>query len=198
MEVMKMYIKTIDHGNSWTHVVHYNAPDFIHFLNERQAYSVTFDNKGHLSYNVSNDGGIHWRSLIIPFSYDWAKVKMFNDSTGYIYGQTRYGEYSNYASLVLKTTNNGGMDKRRDGDLETTFIYPNPVVSELTIHNSDILFDEPILVSVLNLLGEVVLKEEVTWSGEVASFNVKPLAKGIYFLQMESASGKTVKKFVKE
>ncbi len=75
-------------------------------------------------------------------------------------------------------------------------IYPNPATNQLTIHTSS-FYNEAVIVSVMNVLGQIMQEEKIKWSNDI-SMNIKNLPAGIYFLQMKSESGRVVRKFVKE
>jgi len=73
----------------------------------------------------------------------------------------------------------------------TVTFYPNPVTNQLNIISDK----EPILsVRVFNVLGEKLL----THTSNPFKLNLIHLQKGIYFVEITSTKGKTIKKIIKE
>lgn len=71
-------------------------------------------------------------------------------------------------------------------------LYPNPVATELNISNVADL--KVIKMTVLDVMGKVISVQLDSFS----SINVSSLQTGIYFLQMETATGIIVEKFIKK
>ena len=71
-------------------------------------------------------------------------------------------------------------------------VYPNPATNLLTI-------ESPVTnatLSISNLLGQEVLRQEVT--EKQFDVDVSGLGRGVYFVRLESAQVLVVEKFVKE
>jgi PKD repeat protein len=75
-------------------------------------------------------------------------------------------------------------------------LSPNPASDQLTIHTSSHIRGTAI-VSIMNVIGEIIQEEKLRWSGDM-TINVKTLPAGIYFLQMKTENGIDTKRFVKE
>ncbi len=73
-------------------------------------------------------------------------------------------------------------------------VFPNPVGDQLSV--SSYPLSEKIDCEVYNLMGEKILSGELV-NGK-ATWNVKGISSGIYFLQLKSESGTVVKKIMKE
>ena len=71
------------------------------------------------------------------------------------------------------------------------YMYPNPVNDELFIKTTNGIIDT---VQIFDSLGKLVIKKVSFQNG----LNLSSLDKGIYFIQIKSSKGETVKKFVKK
>ena len=78
-----------------------------------------------------------------------------------------------------------------DITLETIKLYPNPVSDKLFISSEKIVIEK---IAVYSITGKKVL--EVV--NETNSIDVSLLSKGMYFIEISSAEGKSVKKFIKK
>jgi len=83
----------------------------------------------------------------------------------------------------------GEMNKKENVEL-----YPNPATNELTIEIKNIKAKS---IKLINVLGEVVTNKEKVGVGKM-EVDVGNLAKGIYFVEVESEVGIMRRKFVKE
>ena len=70
-------------------------------------------------------------------------------------------------------------------------IYPNPVSDKLYISSDNTVAES---TSIYSLTGKKILEAV----NETNSINVSALSKGMYFLELTSSEGKTVKKFIKK
>ena len=75
--------------------------------------------------------------------------------------------------------------------LNNIAIYPNPVSDQLNIYSENVVIET---VAIYSMNGKKVV-EELT---ETNSIDVSTLSKGIYFIEVSSEYGKTVKKFIKK
>jgi len=88
----------------------------------------------------------------------------------------------------------GITDANGDADIS---IFPNPAGDVLYIQSSSIQLNEATAISIINVLGQNVLKENVQWKNEVL-LDVKNLPSGIYFVKVENDKEKFSARFVKE
>jgi OmpA-OmpF porin, OOP family len=78
---------------------------------------------------------------------------------------------------------------------EIVTIYPNPCSTKLTV-KYNILPDEPVTISILDITGKVILQAKTEENEFI--FNVEKLAKGLYLVKVETESGVALTKFTKE
>ncbi len=90
--------------------------------------------------------------------------------------------------MKFKSPNNLGTEEFINSK---TTIYPNPVSNTLNISSENSVLDS---VTIYSLTGKKVFEE----SKGINSIDVSNLSKGMYYMEIYSASGKTVKKFVKD
>ena len=81
----------------------------------------------------------------------------------------------------------------KDKEEMSVLIYPNPVTSILTVSTEGEKIKE---LSVINVIGEILLKEEV--NGKERNVDISTLAKGMYLLQVQTEKGVSIKKLIKE
>lgn len=74
-------------------------------------------------------------------------------------------------------------------------LFPVPARNELTVTLTQSL-REPLSFALLNQLGQPVLHTEIGSGGTQATIDVSSLSRGVYFAEICSASGKTVRKIV--
>lgn len=86
-----------------------------------------------------------------------------------------------------------GIDKHND-DFAGLSIYPNPANSILNVDLRGI--KTSLNVRVLDLSGRVILEENNKVGGNVASFDISQLSKGIYFMLLDNGSNQKVEKFI--
>ena len=78
-----------------------------------------------------------------------------------------------------------------DNSLHNLVLYPNPVSDKLYISSDNTVAES---TSIYSLTGKKILEAV----NETNSINVSALSKGMYFLELTSSEGKTVKKFIKK
>ncbi len=78
-----------------------------------------------------------------------------------------------------------------DFTLNNIAIYPNPVSDKLYISSENIAIES---ISIYSLTGKKVADE----TNKTNSIDVSTLSKGMYFIEISSASGKSIKKFIKK
>jgi hypothetical protein len=88
-----------------------------------------------------------------------------------------------------------GGNNAREGEFEITEIqngltvYPNPATKQLFVQTED--YEGAMHLSVINSLGQLVISETVTMSGEPINLDVSQLENGIYFIEC-IADGRTL------
>jgi len=91
--------------------------------------------------------------------------------------------YAIFKEYPLSTSNNSFNNLK---------IYPNPVSKILFISLENTVIQK---VAVYNISGQIVLKQNNIQNN---SIDVSGLSRGMYFLELSSETGKTVKKFIKK
>jgi hypothetical protein len=79
----------------------------------------------------------------------------------------------------------------------TISLFPNPAITQLTIQSPSIPNNIPTMISVVNILGEIVQRHKIVWTNSV-TIPVENLPSGIYLVQAVSEEGKMMGKFVRE
>jgi hypothetical protein len=74
-------------------------------------------------------------------------------------------------------------------------IFPNPAISEIQVIGNQ---STVISIDIYNMLGEMVFPARITDNRSPITINVSALPSGMYFLEIKSEKGVTVKKFIKE
>ena len=93
----------------------------------------------------------------------------------------------------------GSTEIDENSGLKDLSIYPNPATQFVTVEfNTENAGD--ITFRIVDLTGKLIHAEEVNHQGGnlTHQFNVSQLAKGFYFLRIETKNGKTIRKFVVE
>lgn len=140
---------------------------------------------------MSADDGATWTSI----SNSVVKGGLTSMVTldGELFGVTKSsgtGPNSSKAVKFGETSGGTGIDTPAE-DLIT--VFPNPATDELNIKLAN--NSATANVHIFNLLGEVVMDQEVQ---DGSSMNISSLAPGIYFLKVETAGQQTVKRIVKQ
>ena len=78
-----------------------------------------------------------------------------------------------------------------DLSLSKFSIYPNPVSDQLFISSKNTVIET---ISIYSLTGKKVFEG----ANKTNSIDVSTLSKGMYFVEISSASGKSVKRFIKK
>jgi hypothetical protein len=78
--------------------------------------------------------------------------------------------------------------------LEALSVYPNPVIDEIHVAAKDV--DEEIMFTMYSMDGKKVLEEKHDGGDITIDLSSKSLTTGVYFLQMEAAGSRTIKKLL--
>jgi len=161
--------------NTFTGVLSYNS-DYDYFT-----ITSFFSTEYLCEYTEHNDFEDYY------FGYFWVDGTLYYD----IYTEPTTGVQ--YLSLEIPIF--AGMYFRNvplsipDYNLDNFTIFPNPVSNQLFISSENIIIEKMIVYS---LTGKKVLEA----SKGVNSIDVSNLSKGMYFIEIYSDAGKTVKKFI--
>jgi hypothetical protein len=77
-------------------------------------------------------------------------------------------------------------------------VFPVPAMNSITVQE---IFGAPVasVISISNVLGETVYTKSISSSAALnETINIENLTKGVYFISIRTASGNTVKRFIKE
>jgi len=143
--------------------------------------------------SYSNDNGSTWQILDTASATSNALhsgVDFLNTSVGYTgafisFGLTT-GAYK-YNGTIL------GVDDLKISSNDFLKLYPNPAKNFMSF---DVLVGENITVTILDVLGNVVLKEGYSASNN--TINVSGLSNGIYTIALQTSKQSYVAKFAKE
>lgn len=145
-----------------------------------------FDNNNVMISNLNsgnifktNNGGTSWTQETLPATLLVNDLKYISASAAWIVGSG--GTILAYSSSVTPTSLNNNKNSN-----QLIALYPNPAQNFVTIKN---VADNK-LVEVINTLGQVILKQNI--SNE--RLNISHLQKGIYFVKIDDS----LVKFIKE
>lgn len=111
------------------------------------------------------------------------------DTCSNVYPPSYISSNSNMAVIESSGINENAFDNQFE-------FYPNPVDEEITISISASVITKTTQLYICDILGNKILQSFLI--KEKTKINLSTLAKGIYFLKLENASGVVVRKFVKE
>ncbi len=114
-------------------------------------------------------------------SYIWYNISQDSDGLTLAFGEPLMGS-AIFKDYPLSAS---------DFTLNEVVIYPNPVSDQLFISSENTMIET---ITIYSLTGKKVV--EVV--SETNSIDVTTLSKGMYFVEISSASGKSVKKFIKK
>ncbi len=104
---------------------------------------------------------------------------------------TKTGEGSNATIVKIKFASGDNTGINETVLSNNVNIYPNPVKDELKIENGEVRIKE---VEIFDVYG----KKLSTFNSQLSTINVSVLAKGIYFVKIETDKGIVTKKLIKE
>lgn len=165
-------------------------------------YMVSPFPSGNLFVKISTDGGVNWTTLWVEEDYgvfvDYATLAIQLVLTPYV-GQAnvqiRFQFVENDADTLsiddIVVQGTLGVNQFLSDKFST---YPNPATNLVTISNNDNILLTNIIVTDIN--GRTVKTMKINNLSEV-QINVGELNSGIYFMNIDTESGKVVKKFIK-
>ncbi len=100
-------------------------------------------------------------------------------------------------SVGITIANNVGINEFSANNFIS--LSPNPASTQLTIHTLFSSISRTAAVSIMNVLGQEVLRPtSLQWKGQDAAIDISKLMAGMYFLEMKTESAIDTKRFVKE
>jgi hypothetical protein len=103
---------------------------------------------------------------------------------------------SNTATVQVRVINN---ERSADSGNAQFIVYPNPVLSMLTVKFTDPGTSGQVLIRIIDMKGTQVMTEEgEVSSGQLINFNVSGLAKGVYALEVIVGSKQSYQLIVKQ
>lgn len=109
----------------------------------------------------------------------------------YVYSMRYYKKGTNTCGIPDMTTVGIDQPLKATSDF---FIFPNPVVSSLTLHNTS--HHDNIQCSLYNSWGQIIMALDL--SGEMNTINLSHLKKGIYFLSIRADNKISTIKLIKK
>lgn len=167
--------KTADRGNTWQRLpdLPYLSYNFAGY-DKNHIYAIA-NGTGFRNFIIaSKDGGNHWDSLPFDNHYDPMKIKLFNDSTGYLLARRQY-----FKSVFRLSTSLTSVEPVNIAAIVSE-IYPNPFINELNFS-----FNENVEAEFFNVLGKSIFKSNFRKNEKQTL--VMNIASGIYFLRIYSA-----------
>jgi len=138
-------------------------------------------------------------------TYQWYfNGNIISGATDYFYVATQSGDYNVVATdangcEVEAVINNviAGLTPAIYKD-EGVVLFPNPVHDEFTIQNAQFTMGAAIQISIYDMLGELVVPPQTLIFKPETSIDVSDLAKGMYWLEINSGGKMYRNKFVKQ
>ena len=75
-------------------------------------------------------------------------------------------------------------------------IYPNPANDNITIENTSLNNIKDAMISIYNIQGQLLIQQPM--SQAKTNIDIAGLARGMYFVEVNTENGVAVKKFLKE
>ncbi len=111
------------------------------------------------------------------------------------YNVAVHNEFGCQISVGINIAHNVGINEFSANNYIS--LYPNPAFDQLLIHTSSSRITGKAIISIINVLGEIIQEEKLKWSSDII-INIKTISPGIYFLEMKTESGIDTKRFIKE
>ena len=172
-----MFMKTTDGGDTWNRsfLLPYNSLTSVYFLNPNVGY---VNNAGGIY--KTNDAGNTWSIQQINPVSTIHRINFVNDTLGFAVSD----------NAIYKTTNGGnyvGLKEINEGFKVS--IFPNPTSGIFSIEIKDANLE---FVRIFDVNGK-----EIIFSAPNLRFDISSYSNGIYFLEIGTSKGKTVKRIVK-
>lgn len=140
---------------------------------------------------------VKWHKLDPPSSFE----KKRNDSIFSIQGNRN--PFVDFPSLVEKTFGVNGSASctptaiRNNKTIDYT-IYPNPVNNLLNIQLPNTVLNKPATIELVDLVGKIILQQEILLDNDIELLDVSNLTKGIYMINIKYEGQNNVSKFIKQ
>jgi hypothetical protein len=167
-------------GLNWITSAEMNASNFVV---ERSINGVDFDDEAIVFTEEGNsiaDRDYAYSDNISSVNSDliYYRLKMVDNNGDF--------KYSNIALIRLQQENQ-----------VTLVTYPNPAVNQLNITIPTEWQNKTIAYSMFNLSGNLVNQKTNNNAGQTETFNISSLPAGLYLVQVQNGSTKTVQRFIK-
>jgi len=183
--------ESLDGGATWNEVKKIDTTVLlttIGFADNKVGYIAGNDALGNLKIYSTSDSGKTWIENLIDINTTETVFAFHCLDENHCYAVGTNG-------LFLKTTNGGGVSINEIDQSNFMFtIYPNPATSQLEIILPQIYRSQRLIIT--NTLGQLIKQQE--FSSNQISVEIANLPAGIYFLEVQIATGSFIKKFVKE
>lgn len=176
-------LKTINGGTNWQYLnTGVTAKlNTLYFIND----SIGFAAGDSGTIIRTTDGGNSWSQDSTWTHASFRRIFFFDDSLGYAITDGSVYRTNLYVDV--------GVWEPLRNEKDNLSIYPNPVMSNLTVNNRDAIIEQ---IEIYNLFGEKVYHTEVR--RHKSEIDVSGLRSGIYFVMAKSKDGLMTAKFVKE
>ena len=148
--------------------------DTLTFDNGCYVFKVTDTDDDGFDFWANNDGGgmARFRDLVSGW------LKSFD------------GDFGRFIHHEFKVESNSSSIEQENYNIN---IYPNPSRDDIIVSGDLSVFSE---FSIVDNLGKVVLTEQINKNAVSQKINIKSLAKGIYFIEIDD--GKIIRKIIKQ
>ncbi len=167
--------KTSDGGFTWLPTLKNTVVGWVHFLDEQRAYAA---NNTH--YSISFDGGSTWSSSLLPDTFTYTYIKMFNDSVGYI--STYKGSGFNYSTIILKTTHAGLGIQDMQSPVPLN-LFPNPSTGNFSlVIPQNMTGEKDLVLKIFDFTGRLIQQIAIGDNVSLIKINLENHSRGIYNL----------------
>lgn len=118
------------------------------------------------------------------------QAESFNYTIGWDNDGSEFLDLEPFPGFILHYRDYPIVFSVNDNNLASIIIHPNPVSDYIYISSNNIVIDS---ITIYSLTGKEVLED----SKRVNSINVSSLSKGMYFMEIYTDAGRSVKKFIK-
>ncbi|MFY0629978.1 MAG: S8 family serine peptidase [Flavobacteriaceae bacterium] len=157
-----------------------------------QSYTAIYDKDG-LDLSTIN---IYSTSIWTPSASDWRTEVIDLSAYQNQKAKFRFVNVNGYGNTTIidNIVVTGTLSTKED-DFDINFsLFPNPVKDEFTVRSKQVRINK---VSIYNMLGAVLLTEEIKTERHSIAINTASLSRGVYLVRLESELGAHFKKIVK-
>ncbi len=125
-------------------------------------------------------------------------IRNLREITGYPFTMSSdANSYGNNRFKIIFQNNNTSIQNIKNNRFDLS-IYPNPTEGSLTIKLDDAFNNRKIKLEVVDLLGKIVMQNELEVKYNTVQLNVEELNKGTYILRITDEHNSSLAKFVKK